>query len=376
VVRVLCKNLLYDRGRVLLSILAVGAVVALIFALEGFKVGLWRQVGGYTARLPVPPVALQAGVSSTVAAPSNVPYETLGQIGAVPGVRRAYPLTLVRTIFASGSQKSAVTIIGYDGAGGPTGLRAGRRVEKQGEAVIDYGVARIHGLKVGDKIELFARQFEIVGLSRNTSSFLGSYFFLPLSDVTGLISAGEGRGVSVGRVVPNVVLVDLQPGAAALAVRQAIEQAVPAVDVLTPSELSSNDVAFARELMGQAVNLIVGTAYVVGILVIGLTLYASVFERLREHGVIKALGAPNTRLYGYVLAQAAVFVATGYAVGFAASEGIARLVEWSAPQYLLVPWDWQVLVRTGVAAIAMAAIASLVPVRQMAGVDPATVFRQ
>lgn len=174
----------------------------------------------------------------------------------------------------------------------------------------------------------------------------------------------------------SFLLIEVQPGVEVFQVRKAIEEAVPVADVITPEKLAANDVAMAKGLMGSIIDLLVGVAYVVGILVIGLTLYASVFERLREYGIMKALGARNSRLYQYVLGQALVFTGAGVALGFLVSLGVAALMTWLAPQYLVVPWDGGVLLRSSIAAAGMALVASVLPIRQVAGVDPATVFRQ
>ena len=144
---------------------------------------------------------------------------------------------------------------------------------------------------------------------------------------------------------------------------------------MTPPELASNDVATVRALLGSVMNLMVAVAYVVGTLVIGLTLYASVFEQIRSFGIVKALGARNAHLYAYVLAQAGVFSITGFGLGIALSLGVAWLVSWLAPQYLVVPLDAQVLARSALAAFVMATTASLLPIRQVAEVDPVMVFR-
>ena len=59
-VRLLLRTLLLDRRRTLLSVSAIAAAVVLIVILEGFQVGLYRQVRGYPQQLGVPLIAPQA----------------------------------------------------------------------------------------------------------------------------------------------------------------------------------------------------------------------------------------------------------------------------------------------------------------------------
>ena len=63
-------------------------------------------------------------------------------------------------------------------------------------------------------------------------------------------------------------------------------------------------------------------------------------------------------------------------MGYLVAAGVAALLAWMLPQYVVVAWDGQVLLRAAVAAGVMASLASLIPIRQVAGVDPALVFRQ
>lgn len=366
--RLLLRSLLFDRTRTLLSLLAVGSAILLVVVLEGFQAGLWQQVRAYREHLPVQLVAAPAGASDAMQVRSGLDPAVAAQVGAVSGVQQVYPQVSVPAIFDHGGVKTPVSIVGYGGPGGPWRLRAGSE-PGPGELVMDYALARKHGLRLGGTAPIFGRDFTITGFSDGTSSMLGSYIFLPLDDAFSVLSPGGGGA-------PNLLLVQTAPGSDIAAVRRAIEVAVPAVDLLTPAELAANDVAVVQELMGSTIDLMVAVAYIVGILVIGLTLYAAVFERLREVGIMKAVGVGNRRLSGFVLGQAAVFIVVGFALGLAGALGIAALVDWVAPQYAVEPLVAGVLLRSGVAALVMAALASLLPIKQVAGVDPALVFRQ
>ncbi|MBI2854826.1 MAG: ABC transporter permease [Chloroflexi bacterium] len=373
--RFLYRSLFTDRSRTALSMLAVGSAIMLLVVLEGFKVGLWQQVRSYREHLPVQLVATASSTSSTVQTRSSLPPDIASQVEAVPGVQRAYPLVSVPAIFAHRDMKTPISVIGYDTKGGPWLLKSGRNNAVSGEMVMDYALAKKHRLDLGDTASLFGRDFRVVGLSGGTASMLGSYVFIGLEDAYSIVSTAEsGRSVSAN--APNLLLVEAAPGFQVATVRKAVEEAVLAIDLLSPGELADNDVASVQESIGPAINLMIFVAYLVGVLVIGLTLYATVFERLRETGIMKAIGASDGRLYRYVLGQAMLFAVAGFALGLAGSLGVAALISWFVPQYLVVPLDSQVLLRSGVAGLLMSSLASLLPIRQVAGVDPAVVFRQ
>ncbi len=373
--RFLYRGLIYDRSRILLSVLAIAAAIVLVVVLEGFKVGLWQQIEAYPQHLQVQLIGTQAGVTGMTGARSVLPADTLESVEGIPGVQKVSPLVGSPVVFSQGDRKTPIYIIGYEDVGGPWRLQAGRNVTAPGELVMDYGLARKYNLDIGEQTELLGKDFQIVGLSAETSSMFNPYVFIDLEDAMAFLSVSEISQQADGGSF-SFLLIEVQPGVEVFQVRKAIEAAVPVVDVTTPDELAANDVAVAKGLIGSIIGLLVGVAYVVGILVIGLTLYASVFERLREYGIMKAIGARNSRLYQYVLGQALVFAGAGVALGFLVSLGVAALMTWLAPQYLVVAWDGEVLLRSGIAATIMALAASVIPIRQVAGVDPATVFRQ
>lgn len=378
--RFLARSILMDKARTLLSVAAVAVALVLIILLDGFETGMWQQIRTYRESLPVQLVALSAGTPGTVQTRSALPADVVDAVSMVPGVSGVYPLVNVPTIFVRREVKTPITVVGYERLGGPRRLQEGRALADTGEMVMDYALARRYGLTVGDRISLFGREFELVGLSKGTTSLLGSYVFIDLQDAFSILSGSlpsNARTASplTRRAAANLLLIEAAPVAAPDMVRAAIEKAVPGIRVLTPAELAESDVETVRGLMGSVLNLIIGAAYAVGVLVIGFTLYGAVFERLPEYGTMKALGAANGRLYVYVLGQAVIFTTVGFLLAVAGSLIVAILVERSALQYSVVVWDGWVLLRSGVAGLFMAVLASLLPIRQVAGVDPAVVFR-
>lgn len=374
---VLYRSLVSDRGRTILSVLAVGAAIVVVIALEGFKTGLWRQVRAYPEQLPVQLVAMQAGAANMNSAKSVIPPAVAAQAALTPGVEEVHPLVRIPVIFETDGRKTPITIVGYHETGGPWSLRAGRPPLAPGEVVMDRALARKHRLEPGDTLNLLGREMRIAGTSNETSSLFGSLVFVRIEDAVALLSAAPpGASADASESSSGYLLLTTDPATPLEEVRRALRERVGAIDVFTPAELADADLAMAQELMASVMNLLVTVAYAAGIMVVGLTLYAAVFERLREFGIMKALGARDGWLQGQVVGQAIAVTTGGLVVGVLASAGLAALVAEFMPEFLVVVWDPGVLARTAAASIAMAAVASLVPIRQVAGVDPALVFRR
>ena len=83
------------------------------------------------------------------------------------------------------------------------------------------------------------------------------------------------------------------------------------------------------------IGLMVGIAFFVGVLVVGLVIYTATVERRREYGAVKAIGARNRTLYRVVTTQALIAAAAGALVGVGLAYGRgAALMAWR-PQFLV-----------------------------------------
>ncbi|MBI4219929.1 MAG: ABC transporter permease [Chloroflexi bacterium] len=358
-----------------LSIAAIASVVVLITVFEGFKSGLSAQVRSYVDSLTAPLVVIQAGADSTAAVRSAVPAELVQKLTAAPEVQAVHPVLIVRSIFEHADHKTPVSVVGYEERGGPARIVAGRPVAGPDEAVFDRGLMRKHGLSLGDQVAVFGRRFKVVGVSSGTSSLLGSYIFVSLETLQ-TIASGFPETTGQATEAPTMLLVDLAPGVTASEAQIRLGALSADVRVVTPDFLAGNDVRAVNDIMGSAMTFLVYAAYVVGLLVVGLTFYGGVLERHSEFGIVKALGAGNRWLYAYVLAYSAALTAAALAIGIAASQGVASLIPEIAPQYLVVAWDPRVIFRTSVAALGIALIASAFPILRVSRVDPAMVFRR
>ncbi len=372
--RLIYRGLATDPQRTALSVVAVGAAIVLVLVLEGFQAGLWDQVRSYRAEWPVQLVVTPPGTSTLGFSRVAIPSETVETIRRTPGVEKAHPLVGAPLILVLGDQRAPITVIGYDTVGGPPRLSAGRPVSSPGEAVMADALAKRFGLGVGNLVPLLGRDFRIAGLASGASSMLGSYVFVGVHDAYAALSVAGDTGEHAGS--PNILLVEVEPGVQTSVVRQTLQKSLPGFTVLTPAELADNDVETAKGILGSVMRVFVAAAYVAGVLIIGMTLYAAVLERTRDYGIMKALGTRNTRLYRYVLGHALFFTVAGFALGVLGNLAVARLLALLEPQYYLATWDGDMLLRTGLAAAVMAAVASLLPVRQIQGVDPAMVLRQ
>ena len=99
----------------------------------------------------------------------------------------------------------------------------------------------------------------------------------------------------------------------------------------------------------------------------------SVSQRTREIGVRMALGAERRSVYELILREAGWLTAAGIAIGLLGSIGAARLM--SGLLFGVTSWDVETLgVVAGVLGVS-AILASFIPARRAAGVNPVEALR-
>jgi putative ABC transport system permease protein len=214
-------------------------------------------------------------------------------------------------------------------------LRAGdRRVVLVGSAF-----AASRGLRVGDRLPLEGEAYEIVGVLERTLTAPDRFVVVPIEDA-------REQWIAKDRLLRTVLAsggaalsaADLNTGAAVGwrngedpdAVARRIAERVPGVNVQIPSELSrllrSSTAFFSALLVGIGV-----LALVIGGLSLANTVAAAVFERIRDFGVKRALGATDLQLGGEVLVEALAVTLAGGAAGVALAVLLGLAVDsWAA----------------------------------------------
>lgn len=113
-------------------------------------------------------------------------------------------------------------------------------------------------------------------------------------------------------------------------------------------------------------------ALIAGFFIIGLTMYSSALDRLKDYGTLKAIGASNKYNSKLILTQAILFTVVGFLLGIALLEtfriGVAKsgLIFSFSPLVLLLMFSTIGLISLGGASFALIRIRS---------VEPAAVFR-
>jgi putative ABC transport system permease protein len=266
-------------------------------------------------------------------------------------------------------------------------LRNGRFL-RQGDrkvAVVGASFAASRSLSVGSHITLEDEDYEVVGVLDRMLTAPDRFVMISIEDA-------RAQWVAKDRLLRTVLASggialtasDLNTGAAigwrdgedpdAVAVR--IKERVPGVNVQLPSELSrllrSSTAFFSALLVGIGV-----LAFVIGGLSLANTMAAAVFERIRDFGVKRALGATDVQLGREVLTESLAVTMIGGLAGIALARGLGWFIDrFLAQAQQLFYFSPRLLGGAFVFSVLLGAAAAIYATMRVVSVSPAEAIRR
>ncbi|MFQ5576295.1 MAG: ABC transporter permease [Anaerolineae bacterium] len=362
------RNLFQQKFRLVLSIGGVTLAMMLIVLLNGFLAGIYVQVTAYLDNTPADMIVAQDGVANLLSATSLLPANTIDLAGGVPGVSRLIPIVSQFVIMDIHDEKVVAYMIGYEPekGGGPWALRAGRPPADDDEVVLDWVMAQTHHFGLGDTIEILDEEFTVVGLSDGTTSWMTSFFFIEKRAAERLLLAPDST---------SFLLLTLEPDANPVNVETRLRRRLRDVEILPASVVKQNDVDLLVQIFAIPLQMMVAISFAVGTAILGMVIYTATVERVREYGVLKAVGAKNHHLYWLVTQQGLVTALLGVTLGVGLAWLVGQWIMAVSPKFLVIIQPGSTLV-AAVTGLLMGLLAALLPARYVGHLDPARVFRK
>jgi putative ABC transport system permease protein len=332
------KNLMRRPMRTLLTSAGVAIGVGLIVALLSISAGA-EQTAGDLIHIGRSDFGLfQSGVSD--ATRSLLPVSLERRIDADPGVARTARVFLFVTK-VQGMDSSLVFGLAPDQF--PAKRLTLISGDRSGALVGDAG-AKTFKVHPGSTIDVSGRRFRVSGIFHSGDRFEDEGVVLPLSVVQALAKRpGEVTTIAVTvklGEVPQTVATRLEKTYRI----SAIVEPGQAVKVDTSSRLIID--------VGWVISVL---ALIVGGIGVTNTMAMSVFERIREIGILRAVGWPSRRIAALIVSEALgislVALALGLGVGvlaahlFTAQTGLSTLV---SPAFTVGVFGWGLAFALGV----------------------------
>jgi putative ABC transport system permease protein len=316
----LLKNLFRRPARTMLTVLglavAVGAVVSLVGVSTGFKDSFMKL---YQSR----------DVDLVVARPGNEALsgglpEQLGEpIAKLKGVKEVQGGLVDALNFRKEGLELPVIVNGYDPKSSifnDLKILSGRRLN-QGDAhkiMIGRVLAANLGKQVGDKVELYADDFEIIGTYETGNVFENGGAVVLLSELQRLDNKpNEISGFTVSAVKPisEQELDDLA---------KRIQELQPGLKVEKSKDFVNN--VQQIKMSGAVAWITSAIALIIGAIGMLNTMIMSVFERTKEIGTLRAIGWRRSRIIQMIIGESLILSIGGAIIGSAAGIGLVKLL--------------------------------------------------
>jgi len=301
---------------------------------------------------------------------------TLRIIQGFPGVKQAFPIIIsgAQSNYKNGTS-GAITLIGVDLNQLNSVLDTGNIVEGKTSSLLADGAVSCDffdrknlgdNISIGTEFEINSKRAFFALQTKGFRGFGSSYC------VTSLERARYYTNQNLNHI--SAVLIKAQPGTDLKNLVNQINHSLYGVRAWTSNDLGSSSI---RKILGSSgIALSTGTliifALISGFFIIGLTMYSSALDRLKDYGTLKAIGAGNNYISRLILLQALLFALVGFFIGFLLLEGFRLGVAKSglifnfSPLIILSIFSVIVLISLGGASFALGRIRK---------VEPGAVFR-
>lgn len=310
------SNMTHRPARTFVSVLGVAVGVLLIAFTVGLAHGVLRERGRRESEVGAELMIRASGTTGISGTTRfTLPVDRQDVIQKIPGVRVAAAVGQKTDSSDTGFGMRVIDGIEFDRYAQLSGIHIveGRALESGDEAIIDQVWKEQHKIKVGDTTKVFGRDFKIVGIYEPPG---GGRIKVPLStmqDESG--SEGHCTAVLVSCVNPSEQE----------AVADRIHQALPDDQIIFTRDLPEL-YATGVPALNVFIDVVVGVAAVISVLVILLAMYTTVTERTRQIGVLKSLGMSNAGIAWVIEQEALVVSVLGVLFGIVLTLGARAVV--------------------------------------------------
>jgi putative ABC transport system permease protein len=306
----------------------------------------------------------------------RIDVRNLRAVQGIIGVKEAFPLLIsgASCNYENGTS-GAVTLIGVDpnrifALLTPEKIAAGKIKSLQLDGAVSgefFEKKNLGGLiNIGTNFEINGKRAFFALQTKGFRGF-GSSFCVTTIERARYFSNQSANAISA-------VLVNAQPGVNAEDLVARINNNITGVRAWQSDKLAASSIK--KILSSSGIALSTGTliifALIAGFFIIGLTMYSSALDRLKDYGTLKAIGASNGYISLLILTQALLFSIVGFLIGLLLLEGFRRGVSNSGLIFSFSPLVLAGMFGTiGLISLSGASFA----LSRIRSVEPAAVFR-
>ncbi|MCT1530110.1 FtsX-like permease family protein [Sphingobacterium daejeonense] len=371
------KFIKFDRAKsfgiitaIVISVFLIGQQLSLLFFLMGLMGNLVNN-----APIEKDEIWIIESQSKNVNSINMIDQRSVQEIASLPGISRTIPVILApaQATFLDG-KTAAITIVGTPAPEflmGPIQSRIDSGSIK--DLMQPYSVSAEYfnarswetDLYLNKPIEINGKSAKVSVITKNAQAFGASFMYSNLENARFFGNFPSNK--------VSLIIGKLNAQADKETVINMINNNFPNLRAWDANKLKSSTVKeiLISSNMGMSFGTLVVFAMISGFFIIGLTLYSSALDRIKDYGTLKAIGAKNKFVNRLIIAQAFLYATIGYVLAMLLIYGFKFGVEKSGLNInVSLPFAMFLLFVTMLISIG----GSLFAVRKISKLEPASVF--
>lgn len=369
------RFMIYDKAKffgilfgVVISIFLVGAQLGLLNGLLDNSVGITKGNTNYLF------VVNKKSTSATSLL--NMDKRVGNELKSIDGVDKVYPVivTMGSAKFKSGAT-GMIAIVGVQGpdfVGGPKNYLPNSNLndlQNEGAVIVDNAdLENMENVKVGDHFSINDQRVYVSAISVNNAG-MGQ-----ANVITTIERARKLFGLSPNYVSAFMVKTNSIDPEINKQIANQITKIIPAVKAATGVDYMEESLEYVKKASGIMISfmVLVGFALFTGLIIVGLTMYSSVNDRIKDYGTIKAIGGANGFIVRLILLQSALYAMIAFVIAMSLLFGINILMVAANQGLVFTPGLILFLVVT---TLIICLIGSYFSLRRILKLEPVQIFR-
>jgi putative ABC transport system permease protein len=328
------KNLVRRKTRSAITVASIAIAIAVLFTVmsfnRGYESSLRNQIQKMGIHIMVIPIGCPYEAASLILKggeiPNYLPQSVLDEVRKIDEIEIAAPILIHgivkpdegRTDIYAGIDSSMFRLKNW--------LRIdGQYFRKSDDVILGSDASLIELTKTGDQLYLpeHDRTFDVSGVLNPTGTEDDGFFYLPIATAQQVFNLpGKITGISIR----------LKDPAAAARVARKLES-IPQAEVITMSELLGTMLS----LVGSVKTLILSIVIIIiaiSTFSVFNTILMSVFERVREIGIMIATGANRAHVFALIWLESVILSLAGGFAGLVLAIVASRAIEVMVKKFL------------------------------------------
>ncbi len=298
------------------------------------------------------------------------------ELQSIKGVEKVYPVIVAGATskFKSGAT-GMVTIIGVDlpgGVGGPKHFTSETNLntlQNEGAVIVDItALEDMESIKIGDYFSINDIRVYVSGISLNNQN-LGQPNIITTIERVRQISKFSANHVSAYILRTNSMDTAINDQ-----IVRNINSTILAVNAFTGRDFNQKSLAYVKETSSimSTFMFLIGFSLITGFIVVGLTMFSSVNDRIKDYGTIKAIGGTNAFITRLILSQSVLYALIGFGIAISCLLGLKILMASANQTINLSP---SLIAFLFLSTLTISLVGSYFSLRKILKLEPVQIFR-